>query len=355
MMERFARKSLVLVAAALYCHCASMQLSGEKHEVITSDDWKLTLEHFPSLLDPSKKKKYPVLVCHGFGADRNYYKASEENSFARSLQRAGYDVWLMDLRGRMEAGETGVLFGHHTYSYDMDAYVREDLESAITFVLQKTGAKQVNYVGHSLGGMIMHARLGTLKDGRVANFVAVAAPMSFVPLSHQIFTLYRARGLLRFIPVVPIHGGAVLASMLPAAFYHPFTRAFVNPDNIDDAIKKQLMRASLTNISKKEMRQFIMLPELGGMFSADGSVSYRENLKNIGVPIYLIAGRSDELADPATIRDVYERVGSKDKTFEIFSRSAGYSADYGHIDLIAGKVAYKEVHPRIIDWLNKRN
>jgi polyhydroxyalkanoate synthase len=334
--------------------CASLPVQGEKHAVVTRDDWTLTIEHFPSL-DAAKKRKFPVLVCHGLGANRNYFKVKDEDSLIRNLQRGGYDVWLMDLRGRNDADETGYFFGKHTYSYDIDHYIQEDLEAAISFVQKQTGAPKVNYIGHSMGGIIMHARLGSHAEARVANFVAIASPMSFLPYNKWTFTLYRMRGGMAVLAVIPIRPGAIVASFVPDALYAPFTQAFLNPENTSDEVKKQLLRLSINNISKREIKQFIYMTEHGGMFSADEKISYKENLKNISVPVYLLAGRRDELADPAVVRDVYERVGSKDKTFEIFSRADGYVDDYGHTDLIIGKEAHKEVHPRIVDWLNKRN
>lgn len=334
--------------------CASFNLNGVRHSVTTRDDWKLTIEYFAAE-NSVPKKKLPLLVCHGLGANRNYFKAKDEDSLVKNLTRAGYDVWLMDLRGRNDAGETGYWFGKHTYNYDIDDYIVEDLNAAITYVLEKSGAPKLNYIGHSMGGIIMHARLGSYAENRVANYVAIASPMSFLPYNEWTFKLYRMRGGMALLPVLPINPSAKLASFAPEALYAPINRAFFNPENTSVEVKNQLLRASLNNISKREIKQFIYMTEHGAMFSADGQISYTENLKNVAVPVYLLAARRDELADPAVVREVYERIGSKDKTFEIFSRADGYVDDYGHTDLIFGKEAHRDVHPKIVEWLNKRN
>lgn len=334
--------------------CATFKLQGEKHEVTTRDDWKLTVEHLPA--DPAvAKKAMPVLVCHGLGANRHYFKAKDDDSLVRNLQRAGYDVWLMDLRGRNDAGETGYIFGKHRYSYNIDDYIEEDLDAAISFVLKQTGAQKLNYIGHSMGGIIMYSRLGTTNEARVANFVAIASPMSFLPYNRWTFMLYRMRGGMVLLPVLPVRPSAYMASFFPEWMYAPFTRAFLHPENTDDEVKTLLTRKALNNISKNVIKQFIHMTENGGMYSSDHKVSYTEKLANVQVPVYLLAGRRDELADPAVVREVFDRLGSQDKTFEIFSRANGNVEDYGHTDLIIGKEAHREVHPRIIDWLNKRN
>lgn len=347
----------LIIAALLLWNsiaCTSIPVQGDRYQITTQDDWTLTIEHLPPL-STTAKRKYPVLICHGLGANREYFKTKDEDSLVRNLQRAGYDVWLMDLRGRNEAAETGYWFGKHTYTYNIDAYIEHDLDTALKFVLQQTGAQKVNYIGHSMGGIIMYARLGVHNENRVANLVTIASPMSFLPYNEWTFKLYRMRGAMVILPVLPIRPGAFVASFFPEALYSPFANAFYNPENTDERVKAQLLRKSVNNISKNEIKQFIHMTENGGLYSADGKSNYREALKNISLPVYLLAGRRDELADPAVVRDVYERLGSKDKTFEVFSRADGLADDYGHTDLVFGKEAHKEIHPKIMEWLNKRN
>lgn len=353
----FYKKNLkIFLLLGIFCFsCKSLPLSqGEKHTVTTQDDWKLTIEHFPSR-NTNQARKYPILVCHGLGANREYFKIKGNNSLIHALQEAGYDVWLMDLRGRNDAGETGFFFGKHTYKYSVDDYILKDLDAAIRFVMEKTGSKKLNYMGHSMGGIIMHARLGSFQESRIANFVAIASPMSFLPYAKLPFIAYRMRGAMALIPAIPVRFLGFTASYFPEALYASFIDAFLYKENTDEVAKAQLMRTSLNNIAKREINQFIYMTEHGGLFSADGKIPYRENLKNITIPVYLLAARRDELADPAIIRDVYERISSKDKTFEIFSRADGFSEDYGHTDIIIGKNAHKEVHPKIVEWLNKHN
>ena len=157
------------------------------------------------------------------------------------------------LRGRVEAAETGYWFGKHTYTYDIDAYIQYDLDAAIEFVLQQTGAQKINYIGHSMGGIIMYARLGTRNEGRIANLVTIASPMSFLPYNAWTFKLYRMRGGMAILPVLPLRPGAFIASFFPEALYAPFVNAFYNPENTDARVKAQLLRKSINNISKSKM------------------------------------------------------------------------------------------------------
>jgi len=54
------------------------------------------------------------------------------------------------------------------------------------------------------------------------------------------------------------------------------------------------------------------------------------------------------------VRHVACSVGSTDVAFREFSRRAGYSADYSHLDLNLGKNAKEEVYPVIYEWLKER-
>jgi poly(3-hydroxyalkanoate) synthetase len=69
----------------------------------------------------------------------------------------------------------------------------------------------------------------------------------------------------------------------------------------------------------------------------------------------LIGGEEDKLAPPESIRVVYRNVSSTDRTLRIFGPRSKDSAAYGHIDLILGKKAKREVFPVIARWLRQRD
>jgi polyhydroxyalkanoate synthase len=345
-------RRVVLAVALVLAACSSaIHLHGAIDHPVTADGWPLTLEHFaPAPGSPTRAR--PVVLCHGFGANRSYLKIDEERSLPAVLSAAGYDVWLLDLRGREDAGAPGFWFGEHTYSYDVDDYIRSDVDAALAHVTRATGKPQVTWIGHSMGGMIAYARVGTYHDVRIAQLVTIASPGSFPPMSKVYLTAYKASGALALLPAVPVAFfariyGALATPFAPAIVLDaPFYRG-----NLKHGEEYTMASESAQNLAKPESRQLLESVRRGEFVSADGKVSYSRGLAEVTVPTLVIGGRRDELADPMVIRESFERLGSPDKELLIVGRAAGFSEDYGHTDLIVGEPATREVIPRILDWL----
>ncbi|MEI7893759.1 MAG: alpha/beta fold hydrolase [Myxococcales bacterium] len=344
--------ALVLVAA---CSTAPIRLRGAISHPVTSDGWKLTLERFapaPGVVP----RKVPVIVCHGVLANRNYLKLNEDASLPAVLSQRGFDVWLLDLRGREDAGSPGWFFGAQTYTYTVDDYVLRDMDTAISHVLAATGASRVVWVGHSLGGIIAYARLGSYGDARVARLVTIGSPGRLAPASRNMLLAQGAAGGLALLPMLPVAPFAELAGFtgIPLTLPQIEDTIYYRPNLSDDEHSK-LLRFSSNNGSKAELRQLLGGMRQNAFFSADGKVAYSANLGNIGIPVLLVAGRRDHLADPLTVRYVYDQLPGPDKTLLIAGRGTGFSEDFGHSDLVVGDKATKEVLPRITAWLEARD
>lgn len=346
------KKSVFLSLAVLFLYCASLKTKGEIHTVATDDGWKLTLEHFPA---EGKPKKYPVLLCHGLLANRNYFKVKEEKSLAITLAKSGYDVWLMDLRGRKDAGSPGYFFGKYTYNYGIDEYIQYDADAAIRYVLKKTNSPKLNWVGHSLGGIIGYSRAGSYQDSRLNTLVTMGSPMRVAPLDASIMFLYRMQGAMVLIPVLPVRPLFLFGQITPAFLRRPFERVLIYLPNTEPGTDSLLVSEVVTNISKKEVYQIIDSVNHGGFVSRDKKINYRQDLVKITQPVLVIGGRRDNLADPLTIRDAYELLSSKEKHLFIASKLEGLQEDYGHTDLLVGKNAHEEIFPIILQFLDKHN
>jgi polyhydroxyalkanoate synthase len=337
-----------------YACTAKIHLQGEIHHPKTSDNWDLTLEHHAARKN-TIAKKYPVIICHGLVGNRNYFKIKEEESIVYRLISEGYDVWLLDLRGRTDAGTPSLFFGDKTYNYSFDDYATKDVDAAISYVLAKTGAAKVNWIGHSMGGMVVYAKIGTFKENRIANLVTLGSPFSFYNPTKLLKILNGFSFFLRIIPVVPSANLAHLNSDYGIPLPQAPMRLFYYKENTEPEVEHALRSVSTNNESPNVFKQFANGIKTGEIQSLDGNTSYTANIKNITVPVFLIAGRRDHLGTPMIVRQVYDNIGSSDKTILVAGRAEGMNEDYGHVDLVMGTNTDKDINVPIANWLNERN
>jgi len=355
-------KSSVFVGAfvaslALFGCGAPPLVMGEVSHPRTRDGWPLTVERFrPQTTDPAAKKRRPVVLCHGLLSNRNYFKLDGQGSLPLVLARAGFDTFVVDLRGRPDAGRPGWYFGEHTYDYDIDDYVNEDLDAILGHVQHETGTPGVTWLGHSMGGIVAYGRAGTLHDARIEALVTVGSPGFLGPASKNSLVGYRAGPALALFPVVSAERfSAVEASTnLPLSAREIRDTLYADEDWTHGEYRL-LLRYAVADASKGELRQFSRALEDGEVRTRDGLVSYSRNIATIRLPTLLFGGRRDALADPLVIRRVYDTLASQDKTLVIAGRAEGFAVDYGHADMLVGENARREIFPRIVRWLTEHD
>lgn len=106
-----------------------------------------------------------VLVClHAMMTDGRYFGARRERSFAATLAAAGLDVLVADLRGH---GRSQPPRASATSDWSFDDLVELDLPAIVAAAASASGCAPQDLVllGHSLGGLVATAALGT---GRIA-------------------------------------------------------------------------------------------------------------------------------------------------------------------------------------------
>ncbi len=319
------------------------------HYVSTGDGWRVALYRY----EPEERKHAtPVLLCHGLGANRFNFDLGEEKSLARYLQKHGYEVWLLELRGRGLSRR--VKKGGHGYShpYVVDDYVRKDASAAIAHVKKKTGAERVHWVGHSMGGLILYAILQGEEADRIASGTAVASPGSFasfrkIPL---MFFFFRS---LRFLPRV--HQAFLAAGFAPlwAILPRSMQQLVINPLNTEPLIVKRALCYLVSDMSRGEVLQFNDCIESGEFRTYDGKQSYEARMDSIRRPLMMMAGTRDFFCLPENMQGIYDRISSEKKRFVVLGKREGHREEYGHGDLLVGRHCEEEVFPKILGWLEE--
>jgi len=355
---------IIFLGLLFLVSCSSIKIKGENKIIQTKDGWKIGIEKFEAFPN-STKKKNPVILCHGLMGTKEYFKQNDEESIVYQLTKEGYEVYVLDLRGRKseglnERGEKdssttpGYWFGKIYNDYSFDDYARYDVDAAITYVLAVTKAEKVNWIGHSMGGMVIYARSGSMGENRISNLVTIGSPFSFPFKPKKLDLLSLLEPPLKVLPTVPVGSLAEFSSWTPFDYYY-FMSLYYYPENMDKEQVRRLTRFGANNESPKVFKQFANGMGKWNFESEDRKLKYTDQVSNITIPVLLVAGRRDHLGSPYIVRHVYEKLGSKDKTIMMISRADGHTEDYGHIDLVAGKGIVKDVVPGIISWMNERN
>lgn len=320
--------------------------SAERHLVQTEDGATIALHHHPG-------DGPPVLIVHGISSNHRCWDLSPERSVATALVAAGFDPWLLDLRGHGDA-LTDAQGRRQWGGWTMDDYGQHDVPAAVAYVLAQTGKAKIGYVGHSLGGMIGAVYASTVPGAqdKLYALIAVGSPLDF---SDPDPLVSGALGLARWsLPVVPTDQLAKIQAAMGLRS-NPIN-ALVDAALLNDVapeLRPMMYRAISSPMTGGELRQLGAAAQEGGFVDAQGLIDYRGPLAQVTVPTLVIAGRADQIAPVDRVMAFYTAVGAKERRLVIAGRATGFAVDYGHLDLTLGDHAATEIFPLIAEWLRR--
>lgn len=327
----------------------------------TDDGWKLGVRQYKAVNpDP---KKLPVVLCHGLGLNGTFWTITDDH-MPHQLARQGYDVFVVDLRGSGASHRLGRIGRLNSAlrqtpfnewdeaTWSMDDLVKYDVPAILDHVRATTGKDQVNWIGHSLGGMLMFAFLETSPQAyRIANFVGMGSTpiLENAPKQPLLNKSRQLRVLLSVISTGRIARPMTIAR-LPGL--ESIDRFYYTSANVDDRTISRFYGYTLENPGRGAMKQLDSYLEFGHMLSVDGKYDYAGNLGKIQTPTLLVAGEGDIMADVPSMKSTYTLLGSPDKSLVSFGRAHGHAHDYGHCDLVWSRHAPREIFPAVADWLD---
>lgn len=159
---------------------------AEEYNVLTSDGYILTVHRIPYGRNSNENQGYrpAVFLQHGLLESSSTWVINFPNqSLGFILADAGYDVWLGNVRGNTYSKKhirydtTREEYWDFTWS-EMGKY---DIPAMVDFVLSFTNQKQLIYVGHSQGTLVLFSQLSSNQQlaGKIKLFVALC-PVAFV-------------------------------------------------------------------------------------------------------------------------------------------------------------------------------
>ncbi|XP_076418535.1 lipase member K isoform X2 [Peromyscus maniculatus bairdii] len=138
----------------------------EKYDVVTEDGYILGTYRIPHGKGCSRKTapKAAVYLQHGLVASAsNWICNLPNNSLAFLLADSGYDVWLGNSRGNTWSRKHLRLSPESPqyWAFSLDEMAKYDLPATINLILEKSGQKELFYVGHSQGTTIAFIAFST--------------------------------------------------------------------------------------------------------------------------------------------------------------------------------------------------
>jgi predicted alpha/beta hydrolase len=236
-----------------------------------------------------------VVCLHAMMTDGRYFGARRDGSFAAALAHSGLDVYVADFRGH----------GHSVPPYagegdwSFDDLVAKDLPAIINLAAEASSlqAEQLAILGHSLGGLVACAAIGTGKipAPRVLGLAATSVWLGETPARRAIMAAYRGvTALFGRAPIKAIRAGTADESA---------------------SYVEQLTRWSMQ-----------------GKWTSLAGVDYMATLETITTPTFAFAGAGDWMCRPHDAELIALRIRSC-SPLRVVGRRFGDRLDPDHFQL----------------------
>lgn len=311
--------------------------------VTTSDGWVIHAYHRKA---QERRFAEPVVLCHGIAANFSFLEFLPPQNLAQFITALGFDTYSIDHRGDASSTPPDWL-----NDANFDDLVRLDIPAILEVVTEHSKQKQVLWVGHSLGGLIGLAA-ASAKSG-IVGICTIGSPV-FFKLQNVYAWLLKLGQWASPSGLFPTDFlGRLVAPFASLVNVDKIASFSANLRNIDAASQRAMMANGTSPLWRGVMLQLEEWVRGDVFRSRDNKVDYREQTRLLQIPMLVIAGTVDGLAPLSVSRQYFELLTTPDKQFAGFGLEFGHVADYGHGDLVIGRLAHEEVYPVIGQWLVK--
>ena len=294
----------------------------------------------------------PVLVIYAF-INRHYIlDLLPQVSVTRSLLNQGLDIFAADW-GTPSVYDKSLTIGH---------FVNRYLDKSIDFIRKITKSDKVSLLGYCWGGdlALMYA---AIHPEKVKNLITIATPGDF-DLDDSLLSVWtkaiKENYLLNAFGNLPgtiLNAAFVLRN--PIEYSHKYFHFFERPRNLEEIAEffatetwlydsPPIIGEIYREFSEYCYKQNLLIKGKMRIEKANDEHDTNINLKNIDMPFLNIVAKRDDLVAPNSSKALNDALTeSHDKDLIEFNS--------GHVGLMIGKNAHKELWPKVGHWLKKRS
>lgn len=298
------------------------------------------------------QKNTPILVVYAF-INRHYIlDLLPEVSVMRSLLKSGFDIFATDW-GTPSAYDKNLTIGH---------FVNKYMDKSVDFIRKITKSEKVSLLGYCWGGDLAII-YSALHPEKVKNLITIATPGDFELddslLSAWAKTMKENYLLDTFgnLPGIMLNAAFILRN--PIEYSHKYFHFFEQPRSLESIAEFFAIETWLYDsppIIGEIYREFIercykqnlLIKNRMRIEDSNDNTSMLVDLKNINMPFLNIIAKRDDLVAPDSSKALNNALTeSYDKKL--------IEHNSGHVGLMIGKNAHKELWPEVGDWLKKRS
>uniref|UniRef100_A0A8C3QKL9 Lipase n=1 Tax=Cyanoderma ruficeps TaxID=181631 RepID=A0A8C3QKL9_9PASS len=339
---------------------------SEEYEVTTEDGYILAFSRIPA---GRNRKKPPVLLHHGILGDATHWIANRpNNSLGFVLADAGYDVWLGNSRGNTWSLKHKTLkpCQKEFWQFSFDEIGKYDIPAELNFIMNKTGQKNVYYIGHSEGSAAGFIAFSTYPDlsQKIKAFFALAPVITTTHATSPLvmFTqlpqplIRNLLGMWKSCMLYFMSNHRSTSSFCPSCTHYRWISAFITfllclQSRTDSYIGHYPAGTSVQNVI--HWHQILRADQFQAFdYGCKENVEkYNQTappvykIEEIKIPIAVWSGGQDKFADPKDMAKLLPRI-----TNLIYHE---HFPIWGHLDFIWGLDATEKMYLKIIELLKK--
>lgn len=291
--------------------------------------------------------RVPVLLIPPLMVKPFIFDLFPDRSLVATLLMKGFPVYLVDF------GEPDDADAYVT----LDDYVLDWIPAACEAVKKDAHSSELSLLGYCMGGLFALSHVAANRDESVRNIVSIAAPVDTAKMGLLAWIAKMGGSQVELITnqLGNVPGGlssTVFRMLTPIRNLTRYSDLFLN------LWDHEYMNGF--DAMNQWVGQFIDYPQKAfEQFTRDFMVQNKlwkgqmrfgdklADLRNIHSALLLFAGSSDQIAAPAAVKALLERVASTDKQFHLVGG--------GHMGVFAGSGAPRHVWEPTAEWLAARS